>query len=133
MPAAGWAAGGDVVGEGGGVDGRADEVSLAEAAAEFEDALALVGAFDAFGDDGDAERFGELEDAGDEAGLDVVSVDAGEEGAVELEEVDVWCGRGSPVTSSRCRSRRGRGSRRAGAGRRGWRGSRGRGRRRSTR
>ncbi len=70
----------------------------------------LLGQFDPLGDDLDIELTGEVENGAEHAGLTGVGVDAGDQGRVELDGVDVEVAKRQQVSmpSRRsCRARRG--------------------------
>ncbi|HEX2160444.1 MAG TPA: hypothetical protein VHF88_01320 [Thermoleophilaceae bacterium] len=63
-------------------------VALGVDAAEVAEGIGLGGGLDALGDGADAERLGELEDRLDDGVVLAAGVHAGDEGAVDLEDVD---------------------------------------------
>jgi hypothetical protein len=65
-----------------------EEVSLGEVAAEFVDRGQLGVGFDAFGDREDADRVGEVDSVGRDRLVLGVVLNALDEGAVDLDEVD---------------------------------------------
>ena len=77
-----------MVGEGVGGHGAAEVVALGVVAAQQIEVVGDVGGFDAFGEDGDLEAFGHLDDGADDGAGVGVGGEVADEGLVDLELFD---------------------------------------------